>query len=120
MTEPVSGLAAAVAAGLVIITEPVPIAWIKADAEIAHTICAPDQARVPDWVSLRGCHIKFRGVYYVIAPDPPMKRDGDGRLSYTSCQWSTLGHETKHVFDGPFHESAQRTHPLPSSSGQTN
>ena len=44
---------------------------------------------------------------HVFAPDPPMKEVA-GKKFYRNDQWSVLGHEVKHCFDGAFHKNIEK------------
>jgi hypothetical protein len=75
---------------------PVSIVWHKTDK--AWAVLANERGEKPS-LTARGAYFMRNGVCHVFAPDPPMD---EGK--YVFSQWSTLGHEIKHCFDGAFHK----------------
>lgn len=95
---------ATIAFGSLPAPDPIEISWVRLAPGDIRAVCAPVRGSVPSWVEIRGCHVKLGRVCYVIAPDPDLTRDALGRRTYARDQWSTLGHEVKHCYDGLFHD----------------
>ena len=84
--------------GCATVNEGVQIMWHKT------TNPAVDCANVHGKVSsdTSGCYVWRQTVCHVYAPDPPIPIQN--AAGYHRLQWSTLGHEIKHCFDGNFHK----------------
>lgn len=84
--------------------EAVHIRWVRVASTLEATQAC--RARFPHWpaTAIGGCYFRDGALCTVVAPDPAVRIAANGKRWYEWAQWSALGHEVKHCFDGNFHD----------------